>query len=109
MTFLIAWCMVAGWSEGGFSGVVARKPRPAPRLVGHRGLLHHAPENTLAGFAACLDLRFGFEVDIHRSKDGHLVCIHDATLDRTTDGAGKVASFTFAQLRKRDAGAWFDP
>lgn len=80
-----------------------------PALVGHRGLINHAPENTRAGFAACLDLRLGFEVDIHRSKDGHLVCIHDATLDRTTDGNGKVAALSLAELRQLDAGAWFDP
>jgi glycerophosphoryl diester phosphodiesterase len=81
----------------------------APRLVGHRGLLRHAPENTLAGFAACLELRLGFELDVRRSKDGHLVVIHDATLDRTTTGKGKVVDHSLAELKKLDAGAWFDP
>ena len=51
-----------------------------PLVVAHRGLLRHAPENTLANFRACLELRLGFEFDVARTKDGHLVCIHDDTL-----------------------------
>src|SRR2546426_3765520 len=62
----------------------------APLLVAHRGLLKHAPENTLASFAACLELRLGFELDIRRTKDGHLVCLHDDDVRRTTNGTGKV-------------------
>ena len=53
-------------------------------VVGHRGLLRESPENTLATFRDCLELRIGFELDVRRSRDGHLVCIHDDTLDRTT-------------------------
>ena len=84
-------------------------PARTPALVAHRGLLRHAPENTLAAFAACLDLNLGFELDVRRTKDGHLVVLHDATLDRTTTGKGKLADHTLAQLRKLDAGSWFDP
>jgi glycerophosphoryl diester phosphodiesterase len=51
-----------------------------PLIVFHRGLLHHAPENTLANFRACLELRQGFESDVVKTKDGHLVCIHDDTV-----------------------------
>jgi glycerophosphoryl diester phosphodiesterase len=76
-------------------------------VVAHRGLLRHAPENTLANFRACLELRVGFEIDVARSKDGRLVCIHDATVDRTTDGKGKVADLTLEQLQQLDAGSWF--
>jgi glycerophosphoryl diester phosphodiesterase len=83
--------------------------RITPHIVGHRGLLHHAPENTLAGFAACLDLRLGFELDVHRTRDGHLVCVHDDDVKRTTNGTGKVSELTLAELRKLDAGGWFDP
>jgi len=57
-----------------------------PLIVAHRGLLHHAPENTLAYFRACLELRIGFEFDVERTKDGQLVCVHDDTVDRTTNG-----------------------
>jgi len=80
-----------------------------PHVVPHRGLLRHAPENTLASFRACLELRLGFEFDVRRSKDGHLVCVHDTTLDRTTNGHGPVAERTLAELKQLDAGSWFDP
>ena len=79
-----------------------------PLIVAHRGMLRHAPENTLANFRACLELRFGFELDVERTKDGHLVCIHDSTVDRTTNGKGRVSELTLAQIRKLDAGSWFD-
>ena len=80
-----------------------------PLVVAHRGLLRHAPENTLANFRACLELRIGFEFDVERTKDGHLVCIHDNTVDRTTNGTGKVSDLTLGQIRELDAGSWFDP
>jgi len=79
-----------------------------PKVVAHRGLLQHAPENTLANFRACLELRIGFEFDVARTKDGHLVCIHDDTVDRTTDGTGKVSELTIDEIRRLDAGVWFD-
>jgi glycerophosphoryl diester phosphodiesterase len=77
--------------------------------VAHRGLLRDAPENTLPGFKACLDAHLGFEFDVRRSSDGALVCIHDDTLDRTTDGTGPVATATLDDLRALDAGSWFAP
>ena len=78
-------------------------------IVAHRGLLRHAPENTLANFRSCLELRLGFEFDVEQTKDGQLICIHDQTVDRTTNGTGKVAEMTLAEVRKLDAGRWFDP
>src|SRR5262245_19242383 len=85
--------------------LLAAEPCP----VGHRGLILDAPENTLAGFAACLELRLGFELDVRRTRDGHLVCLHDPTLDRTTDGTGPVAGRTLAELEQLDAGKRFHP
>ncbi len=79
-----------------------------PLIVAHRGLLHIAPENTLANFRACLELQLGFEFDVQRTKDGHLVCIHDSTVDRTTNGMGKVSEMTLAEVKQLDAGSWFD-
>jgi glycerophosphoryl diester phosphodiesterase len=72
-------------------------------------LLHHAPENTLAGFRACLELRLGFEFDVERTKDGHLICIHDGSVDRTTNGKGSVSAMMLEEIRRLDAGSWFDP
>lgn len=80
-----------------------------PLTVAHRGLLQHAPENTLANFRACLELRLGFEFDVERTKDGQLICIHDDTVNRTTNGTGKVADLTLEEIRRLDAGSWFDP
>ncbi|MBA4064594.1 MAG: hypothetical protein C0501_12950 [Isosphaera sp.] len=86
-------------------------PAPAadPVLVGHRGLPTHAPEETLAGFNACVDLRVGIELDVRRTRDGQLVCLHDPTVDRTTDGKGKLADLSLRELRRLDAGRRFDP
>ena len=50
-----------------------------PILIAHRGLLQHAPENTLPAFASCLELGMGFELDIRTTRDGKLVVLHDAT------------------------------
>lgn len=83
--------------------------QPTPLIVAHRGLLQHAPENTLANFRACLELRLGFEFDVQRTNDGHLVCIHDDTVNRTTNGKGNVADLTLEEVRQLDAGSWFDP
>ena len=80
-----------------------------PLIVAHRGLLHHAPENTLANFRSCLELRLGFEFDVEQTSDGQLVCIHDDTVDRTTDGVGHVSMLSLTDVRKLDAGRWFDP
>lgn len=81
---------------------------PRSFVVAHRGLLLHAPENTLANFRACLELRIGFEFDVQKTKDGQLVCIHDENVKRTTDGTGSVSEMTLAEIRRLDAGRWFD-
>ena len=68
---------------------------PAP----HHGLLEPVPENSIAAIERCVDLGVDFaEVDVRRTKDGYLVLIHDETVDRTTDGTGKVADLTLAQV-----------
>lgn len=79
-----------------------------PVLVGHRGLPTHAPEQTRAALNACIDLRVGIEIDIRRTRDGQLVCLHDATVDRTTNGKGKVSDLSLREIRQLDAGAKFD-
>lgn len=75
--------------------------------VAHRGATGYAPENTIAGFDLAVDMKADYiEIDVQRSKDGELVLIHDTTVDRTTDGTGKVGELTFEQLRSLDAGSW---
>ncbi len=81
-----------------------------PILVAHRGLLRHAPENTLPAFATCLELGIGFELDIRTTKDGKLVVLHDDTLGRTTNGPNRsVREFTSSEVKQFDAGSWFHP
>ena len=91
----------------------AQKPTgedaPMPTIVGHRGLILDAPENTLASFRACLELGFGFELDVQLTKDGHLMCLHDTTIDRTTDRKGSLTELTRYQTVGLDAGSWFSP
>ncbi|MGP9022231.1 glycerophosphodiester phosphodiesterase [Streptomyces sp. BR1] len=73
--------------------------------IGHRGVMGVEPENTLRSFVraerAGMD---AIELDLHLSKDGALVVLHDADVDRTTDGTGPVAEKTVAELRELDAG-----
>ena len=76
-----------------------------PKIVGHRGAKAYEPENTLRSIRRALDLGVqGVEIDIHLSRDGHLAVIHDATVDRTTNGRGRVAELTWEELRHLDAG-----
>jgi glycerophosphoryl diester phosphodiesterase len=77
-------------------------------ILGHRGSPHTAPENTVVGFRAALEEGAdGVELDLRLTADGHLVCVHDTDLERTTDGGGPVSRFTLAELRRLDAGARF--
>lgn len=91
------------------TGVPDHGQAAEPIPVAHRGLLRHAPENTLPAFAACLNLGMGIELDIRTTKDGRLVVLHDDNLQRTTDGpARSVREMTLAELKRLDAGSWFD-
>jgi glycerophosphoryl diester phosphodiesterase len=74
-------------------------------IMGHRGAPAEEPENTLRSIRRALDIGVdAVEVDVHLSKDGRLVVIHDDTVDRTTDGTGRVRELTFAELRRLNAG-----
>lgn len=74
-------------------------------IIAHRGDSAHAPENTLRAFRQAMDKHAdGIELDVHLSADGEVVVIHDAYLNRTTNGHGLVAEHTLAELRKLDAG-----
>ncbi len=78
--------------------------------IAHRGASAIAPANTLAAFEKAVELGAdGVELDVHLSADGVPVVIHDYTVDATTDGSGRVAEMTLAQLKQLDAGSWFDP
>jgi glycerophosphoryl diester phosphodiesterase len=76
-----------------------------PQVIAHRGDRAHAPEDTLAAFRkAVLAGANWIELDVQRTKDGQLVVIHDETVDRTTDGSGRVGDLTLEQVQALDAG-----
>ncbi len=85
-------------------------PLGLSRVAGHRGAKLRAPENTIAGFRAAKRLGAGWvELDSKLTRDGVPVVIHDQTLERTTDGAGRVDSVTLKEIGWLDAGKWFAP
>ena len=80
---------------------------PRPTIFAHRGASAHAPENTLAAFELALAQGAdGIELDAKLSADGHVIVMHDATVDRTTDSHGRVKDLSLADLRSLDAGAF---
>ena len=85
-------------------------PRNRPLNVGHRGASAAAPQNTLAAFRKAVELGAdGVELDVQLSADGAVVVIHDFTVDKTTNGTGRVADKTLAELKALDAGSRFSP
>jgi len=83
---------------------VVRQERPA--VVAHRGASGHRPEHTLAAYELALEQGAdGLECDVRLTADHELVCVHDRTIDRTSDGSGVVSELTLAQLREYDFGA----
>lgn len=79
-----------------------------PIVFAHRGFSGAAPENTLVAFEKAIQLGVtGIELDVHLSKDGEVVVIHDERLNRTTNSQGLVVHHTLSELKKLDAGSWF--
>ena len=79
-------------------------------VVAHRGANAYAPENTLASFRLAAEQGAdAIEFDVRATADGHLVVIHDASLERTTDRDGEIGSLTLAEIRRADAGGWRGP
>jgi glycerophosphoryl diester phosphodiesterase len=79
-------------------------------VIAHRGACTMAPENTLAAMRKAIDMGADLvEMDVRTTADGHIVVIHDPSVDRITDGRGAVRSLTLAQIKELDAGSWFSP
>ena len=78
-------------------------------IYSHRGESKYAPENTMSAFFLAYLLNSdGIECDIRRSKDGQLVIIHDKTINRTSNGRGRVDNYTIDELRKYNFGYYFE-
>jgi glycerophosphoryl diester phosphodiesterase len=81
-----------------------------PVNLAHRGASALAPENTIEAFRVAVEAGAGgLELDVHMTRDGHIVVIHDATVDRTTNGSGAISEMTLDELRRLDAGHTFSP
>lgn len=97
--------------------LITIKPRPykaylttRPLVMAHQGGADLAPSNTMAAFRNAAQMGVDvLELDVHTTKDGVVVVIHDATVDRTTNGAGSVHNLTLSDLQKLDAGYQFSP
>jgi len=96
-------------SESAGAPLQTARPNPDIKVVAHRGVKMKAPENTLPAIQLAIDMGYNYvEIDVRYTKDGVPVLLHDETLDRTTDGAGPLKEHTLEQIKKLDAGAWFD-
>src|SRR5918993_3646085 len=108
------WILLAGLAC--FVALILRKGNDRtvrgewPVNLAHRGASALAPENTIEAFRLAVEAGAGgLELDVHLTRDGHVVVLHDATVDRTTDGEGPVSEMTLEELRAFDAGHNFSP
>lgn len=110
-----AFIVLASLLGAGAAGPAAAHealPDPPTRVypVGHRGTKKFAPENTIAAIDAAIARGAKVvEIDVRCTKDGHFVVMHDAKVERTTDGHGRVKDLTLAEVKRLDAGSWFGP
>ena len=94
----LAICLSAGHAAAGIE------------VVCHRGANEHCPENTYAAARKCIEWGVAYvEIDVRTSKDGVLYILHDASVNRTTNGRGLLRSLTSEEIDKLDAGSWFNP
>ncbi|MDI5971462.1 glycerophosphodiester phosphodiesterase [Streptomyces sp. SL13] len=90
-------------------GSALRSPRPI-QVVAHRGASQDAPEHTLAAYRKAIeDGADALECDVRLTADGHLVCVHDRRVNRTSNGRGAVSALELAELAGLDFGSWKDP
>lgn len=80
------------------------------KVFAHRGFSGIAPENTLSAFEKAMEAKAdGVELDVHLSRDGQVIVMHDEKVDRTTDGTGWIKDLSLAELKQLDSGSWFHP
>jgi len=89
---------------------IAQAALKVKHIVGHRGSSADRPENTLASYRRAMEAGATMmEMDVRSTKDNAIISLHDADLKRTTNGKGLARDFTLEEIRKLDAGSWFDP
>lgn len=78
-------------------------------IIAHRGASGYAPEHTLAAYRSAIDSGADYlEIDLQLTKDGHIIAMHDNTVNRTTGAKGKIAGMTLDAIKQLDAGSWFN-
>ena len=82
---------------------------PDTVIIAHRGLDEAYPENTVSAFKAALEKGMGIEIDVRGTSDDELIVLHDDTVDRTTNGEGRVAQMTLGEVKALDSGSWWSP
>lgn len=95
---------------GVYSASASQLPAPkgTVRVIAHRGASGYAPENTMASFKKALELKAEMiELDVHLTKDGVAVIMHDGKTDRTTGVKGEIKEMTYEEIQKLDAGSWY--
>jgi glycerophosphoryl diester phosphodiesterase len=98
--------LVVPWGNHGHM----QRVQGRPQVVAHRGSSQHNPEHTLSAYVAALDGGAeALECDVRLTADGHLVCVHDRRVDRTTNGHGVVSTMELAQLDELDFASWKNP
>ena len=108
-TFLLCLAVSCGNSEQQDNSTLPKKPQDHTiAMVVHRGANHLAPENTYPAAQKCIEMGLDYvEIDVQQSKDSVLYILHDATVDRTTDGSGRIADLYADEIDELDAGSWF--
>lgn len=105
---IIVFCFsVTGILQVDFQSKIPDIKLPERGLCAHRGAMGTHPENTLVAFEAAIEAgAHMIEFDVRLTRDKRMVVIHDGTVDRTTNGSGKVSDLTLSEIKKLDAGAW---
>jgi glycerophosphoryl diester phosphodiesterase len=104
------WALAIGLSiTAGGENTLAQDKYKDIVNVSHRGASGHAPEHTLLSYEMGEKMHGDYiEVDLQMTQDGHLIAMHDVTIDRTTNGTGLVKEMTLDEIRELDAGSWFN-
>nr|WP_261384284.1 glycerophosphodiester phosphodiesterase family protein [Planococcus sp. CPCC 101016] len=106
MTTFTGSAFAAGQGEASIA--ISKQDQQKMVNIAHRGASGHAPENTMEAFQKGFEMKSDYiEIDVQMTKDGELVVIHDTTVNRTTDGTGKVGDLTLQEIKQLDAGSWF--
>ena len=104
LTLIALFCATTGLAENRAEKLAKEIYKPKSKyvlVVAHRGDWRNAPENSLQAYQNCIDMGVDMvEIDIHKTKDDQFIIMHDATVDRTTNGKGKISEMTLAEIKK---------